>query len=66
MQIAKLQDKDLEAFYGGHIPEEVSPYSAEELAWMGEEDREVFARPVFSVKSAEPVAKKRGRPAKKK
>jgi hypothetical protein len=65
MQMTKLQDKDLEAFYGGHIPEEVSPYSAEELAWMGEEDRETFTRPVFSV-SAAPVAKKRGRPAKKK
>ena len=23
MQMTKLQDKDLEAFYGGHIPEEV-------------------------------------------
>ena len=65
MQIAKLQDKDLEAFYGGHPPEEVSPYSAEELAWMGEEDRETFTRPVFSVNAAQ-VAKKRGRPAKKK
>lgn len=65
MQMTKLQDKDLEAFYGGHIPEEVSPYSAEELAWMGDEDRETFTRPVFSV-SAAPVAKKRGRPAKKK
>ena len=65
MQTAKLHDAALEAFYGGHIPEEVSPYSAEELAWMGEEDRETFTRPVFSV-SAAPVAKKRGRPAKKK
>ena len=65
MQIAKLQDKDLEAFYGGHVPEEVSPYSAEELAWMGEEDRETFTRPVFALNAA-PVAKKRGRPAKKK
>lgn len=65
MQIAKLQDKDLEAFYGGHIPEEVSPYSAEELAWMGDEDRETFTRPVFSVNTPT-VAKKRGRPAKKK
>ena len=65
MQIAKLQDKDLEAFYGGHPPEEVSPYSAEELAWMGEEDRETFARPVFSTPTVT-VAKKRGRPAKKK
>ena len=65
MQIAKLQDKDLEAFYGGHPPEEVSPYSAEELAWMGEEDRETFTRPVFSLNTA-PAPKKRGRPAKKK
>jgi len=65
MQMTKLQDKDLEAFYGGHIPEEVSPYSAEELAWMGDEDRETFTRPVFSVNTAQ-VAKKRGRPAKKK
>lgn len=65
MQIAKLQDKDLEAFYGGHIPEEVSPYSAEELAWMGEEERETFTRPVFSVNVA-PTPKKRGRPSKKK
>ena len=65
MQIAKLQDKDLEAFYCGHPPEEVSPYSAEELAWMGDEDRETFTRPVFSVNTA-PVAKKRGRPSKKK
>ena len=65
MQMTKLQDKDLEAFYGGHIPEEVSPYSAEELAWMGDEDRETFTRPVFALNHA-PVAKKRGRPAKKK
>ena len=65
MQIAKLQDKDLEAFYGGHPPEEVSPYSAEELAWMGDEDRETFTRPVFSVNTA-PAPKKRGRSAKKK
>lgn len=65
MQIAKLQDKDLEAFYGGHIPDEVSPHSAEELAWMGDEVRETFTRPVFSVNAA-PVAKKRGRPAKSK
>lgn len=65
MQMTKLQDKDLEAFYGGHIPEEVSPYSAEELAWMGDEDRETFTRPVFSLNTA-PAQKKRGRPAKKK
>jgi len=65
MQMTKLQDKDLEAFYGGHIPEEVSPYSAEELAWMGEEDRETFTRPVFALNTA-PTPKKRGRPAKKK
>ena len=61
--MTKLQDKDLEAFYGGHIPEEVSPYSAEELAWMGEEDRETFTRPVFSLNPA-PAPKKRGRPKK--
>jgi hypothetical protein len=65
MQITKLQDKDLEAFYGGHPPE-VSAYSPEELAWMGEEDRETFTRPVFSMKTDAPVAKKRGRPTKKK
>lgn len=65
MQTAKLHDAALEAFYGGHPPEEVSPYSAEELAWMGEEDRETFTRPVFSVNTPT-VAKKRGRPAKKK
>ena len=65
MQTAKLQDKDLEAFYGGHPPEEVSPYSAEELAWMGDEDRETFTRPVFALNTA-PAQKKRGRPAKKK
>lgn len=65
MQMTKLQDKDLEAFYGGHIPDEVSPYSSEELAWMGEEDRETFTRPVFSLNTA-PAPKKRGRPAKKK
>ena len=65
MQMTKLQDKDLEAFYGGHIPDEVSPYSAEELAWMGEEDRETFTRPVFSLNTA-PAPKKRGRPSKKK
>lgn len=64
MQTTKLQDKDLEAFYGGHPPE-VSPYSPEELAWMGEEDRETFTRPVFSLNTA-PAPKKRGRPAKKK
>ena len=64
MQITKLQDKDLEAFYGGHPPE-VSLYSAEELAWMGDEDRETFTRPVFSLNTA-PAPKKRGRPAKKK
>ena len=65
MQIAKLHDAALEAFYGGNVPSEVSPYSAEELAWMGEEDRETFTRPVFSVNTPT-VAKKRGRPAKKK
>ena len=65
MQMTKLQDKDLEAFYGGHPPDEVSPYSPEELAWMGEEDRETFTRPVFSLNTA-PAPKKRGRPAKKK
>ena len=65
MQMTKLRDKDLEAFYGCHIPEEVSPYSAEELAWMGEEDHETFTRPVFSLNTA-PAPKKRGRPAKKK
>lgn len=62
--MTKLEDKDLEAFYGGHPPE-VSTHSAEELAWMGEEDRETFTRPVFSLNTA-PTPKKRGRPAKKK